>query len=68
MIWSQRRLAEYRADLEGYKAAKRTWPDVRQHGPLANPAAVAHYQALLAATDRLMTKLSQVEDPIQQPA
>ena len=55
----QASLAEYRADPEGYKAARRTWPDVRQLGPLANPAAVAHYQALLAATDRLAARLAE---------
>lgn len=52
-------LAEYRADPEGYKASKRTWPDVRELGPLTKPAQVAYYQNLLAATDRLSTRLAQ---------
>lgn len=52
-------LAEYRADPEAYKANKRTWPDVRETGPLTKPADVAHYTSLLAATDRLSAKLNQ---------
>jgi|SRR6478736_4075854 len=54
----QAALAEYRADPEGYKTARRAWPDVRELGPLTKPTAVAHYQTLLAAADRLAAKLA----------
>ncbi len=53
----QESLVEYRADPEGYKADKKTWPDVREMGSLKKPADVAYYQSLLAATDRLSAKL-----------
>jgi hypothetical protein len=52
-------LAEYRADPEDYKAAKRTWPDLRETGPLTRPADVIYYTSLIAAADRLSAKLSQ---------
>ena len=52
-------LAEYRADPEIYKASRRTWPDVRETTPLTRPADIAYYQNLLAATDRLATKLTE---------
>lgn len=52
-------LAEYRADPETYKAARRTWPEVRETSPLTRAVDVAHYQNLLAATDRLSAKLVQ---------
>lgn len=55
----QESLAEYRADPEGYKASKKTWPEARDLSPLTRPAEVAHYQNLLAATDRLSARLSQ---------
>lgn len=52
-------LAEYRADPEGFKAARRMWPEVRQPGPLTKPADVAYYQDLLTAADRLAAKLAE---------
>lgn len=51
-------LGEYRADPETYKASRRTWPDARDISPLTRPADVAYYQNLLAATDRLATRLA----------
>jgi len=55
----QEALATYRGDPEDYKANKRTWPDVRELGPLNRPADMAHYQNLLAAADRLTARLVQ---------
>lgn len=52
-------LAEYRADPDGYKENRKTWPDVRDTGPLKNPGHVARYQALLAAVDRLFARWTQ---------
>ncbi len=55
----QEALAEYRADPEGFKAKKRTWPEVRETGPLAKATDVAYYRNLLAATDQLTARLVQ---------
>ena len=55
----QAALAEYRADPEGYKVRKSAWPDAREPGPLTNPAHVATYRNLLAATDALQRKMEQ---------
>ena len=52
-------LEEYRADPETYKASRRTWPDIRETASLTRPADVAYYRNLLAATDRLATKLAE---------
>lgn len=54
-------LTEYRADPEGYKANKAAWPDVRDLGPLTQPAHVAAYRALQAALDRLMEKMTRTK-------
>lgn len=52
-------LAEYRADPEGYKRRKATWPDAREIGPLTKPAHIARFQDLLAAVDALTQKMTQ---------
>ena len=52
-------LADYRADPEGYKQSKKTWPDARELGPLSNAKHVAAYQKLIADTDRLHAKWTQ---------
>ncbi|MDB6164962.1 MAG: hypothetical protein JWQ83_102 [Lacunisphaera sp.] len=52
-------LAEYRADPDGYKENKKTWPEVRDLSPLKDARQVARYQALLAAVDRLLEKWTQ---------
>jgi hypothetical protein len=54
-------LADYRADPDGYKENKKTWPDVRDLGPLQDPRRVARYQALLTAVDRLLEKWTQTK-------
>jgi hypothetical protein len=51
-------LEEYRADPEAYKESRRTWPDVRESAGLTKPADVAYYRNLLAATERLASKLA----------
>jgi hypothetical protein len=52
-------LEEYRADPETYKASRRTWPDAHETSSLSKTADVAYYQNLLAATERLATKLAE---------
>jgi len=52
----QSSLAEYREDLDGYKASKATWADAKELGPLKNPQHVAYYRNLLAAIDGLAVK------------
>jgi hypothetical protein len=52
-------LAEYRADTDSYKASRRTWPDVYEISILTRPADAAYYRNLLAAADRLVTKLKE---------
>lgn len=54
-------LAEYRADPDGYRENKKTWPDVRDLGPLKDARQAARYQALLAAADRLLEKWTQAK-------
>jgi len=51
-------LNEYRMDLDGYKANKAAWPDVRENGPLTKPKHIAYYQELILATDRLVEKMA----------
>ena len=52
-------LEEYRADPETYKVSRREWPDVRETASLTKQADAIYYQNLLAATDRLATKLAE---------
>jgi hypothetical protein len=52
-------LAEYRADPDGYKENKKTWPEARDLGPLKDRGQVVRYQALLVAVDRLLEKWTQ---------
>lgn len=52
-------LAEYRADPEGYKERKATWPDARELGPLVKPAQVAHYKNLISAVDAVLRRMEQ---------
>jgi len=54
-------LAEYRADPDGYKQSKKTWPDVRENGALKHPQYVAYYQKLVADTDKLLAKWTQAK-------
>ena len=54
-------LAEYRADPEGYKQSRKTWPDVRELGPLSKPSRVAYYQDLTARIDRLTENWTQAK-------
>ena len=54
-------LAEYRADPAGYKANKAAWADVRELGPLKQPAQIAVYRNLQGAIDRLRTKMTQAK-------
>ncbi len=54
-------LAEYRADPDAYKANRKTWPDVRDFGPLGDPGKVARYQALLRAVDGLLAHWTQAK-------
>jgi hypothetical protein len=49
-------LAEYRADPEGYKEKRKTWPDAKDTGPLKGSGQVVRYQALLAEAARLLEK------------
>ena len=55
----QASLDEYRADPDGYKKNKAAWADAREPGPLKNPAHVAYYKNLIAATDALLRKMEQ---------
>jgi hypothetical protein len=55
----QAALAEYRADPEGYKEKRRTWPDARELGPLTKPAHTAYYRKLVAAVDVLLKKMAE---------
>jgi hypothetical protein len=54
-------LAEYRADPAGYKANKAGWADVRDLGPLTQPARVAAYRNLQLSLDRLMEKMTRTK-------
>lgn len=54
-------LAEYRDDPSGYKANKAAWADAKEIGPLTKPRHVAYYQELLAAIDKLLTKMTQAK-------
>ena len=54
-------LAEYRADPDGYKLSKKTWPDAREVGPLKHPQYVIYYQELVADTDKLLAKWTQTK-------
>ena len=54
-------LAEYRADPDGYKANKKTWPDVKEAGALKHPQYVIYYQKLVADADRLLQKWTQAK-------
>lgn len=53
----QASLADYRNDPDGYKAAKATWADVREMGPLTDLRQVAYYKNLLSTVDRLVEKM-----------
>ena len=55
----QRSLTDYRADPEGYKAAKAGWADARELGPLTNPHQVAYYKNLILAVDALQLKMTE---------
>lgn len=57
----QAALAEYRADPDGYKAKKATWPPVTDVTPVRNAAHAAHYQKLLAAVERMLRKFVQTK-------
>ncbi len=57
----QASLAEYRADPEGYKEKRRTWPDAREPGLLTKPTHVAYYRNLQAAIDALTQKMTQAK-------
>lgn len=54
-------LAEFRADPVSYKENRKTWPPVRELGPLQDPPHVARYQSLLADVDRLLAKWQQAK-------
>ena len=54
-------LAEYRADPEGYKQSRKTWPDIRELGPLSKSSRVTYYQELIAAVDQLTAKWTQAK-------
>ena len=54
-------LGEYRADPDGYKQSKKTWPEAREIGALKHPQYVAYYQKLVADTDRLLEKWTQAK-------
>jgi hypothetical protein len=57
--WIRASLADYRADPEGYKLARKSWPEARDSGPLAKPQQVACYQQLIGATDKLLARWTQ---------
>lgn len=57
----QSALAEYRADLKGYKENKAAWAEVKETGPLVKPAHVAYYKNLRSATDALLQKWTQAK-------
>jgi hypothetical protein len=52
----QASLADYRADLAGYKLKKAGWADVKDAGPLKNPVQGEDYRRLVAAVERLLQK------------
>ena len=52
-------LTEYRADPEGYKLKKASWPAASELGPLTKPAHVAYYKNLGAAIEALRKKMEQ---------
>jgi hypothetical protein len=54
-------LAEFRADPDGYKENRKTWPDVRDLKPLGDPGKVARYQALLRSVDGLLAQWAQAK-------
>ena len=54
-------LADFREDPEGYKQNRKTWPDVRDAGPLKNPQHVAYYKKLISDIDRLTGKWTQAK-------
>ena len=54
-------LAEYRADLAGYKVNKAAWPGPQELGPLTKPSHIAAYRTLQEAIDRLMDKMARTK-------
>ncbi len=53
----QASLADYRDDPAGYKQNKAAWPEVKDAGPLTNPAQAAYYIKLVATVDGMIAKM-----------
>ena len=57
----QASLTDYRDDPVGYKAAKASWPEVGDVGPLTNPHHIAYYLKLVATVEKLVKKMIQAK-------